>query len=81
MGEIKTNDLQEVKKPEMEGFTAIKPQEGTTVNDARDFCNDLFKSEFFILSFPWNICYESVFCLDFIDLVSNNLCKFVFLLV
>ena len=44
MGEIKTNDLQEVKKPEMEGFTAIKPQEGTTVNDARDFCNDLFKS-------------------------------------
>ena len=44
MGEIKTNDLQEVKKPVIEGFTAIKPQEGTTVNEARDFCNDLFKS-------------------------------------
>ena len=44
MGEIKMNDLQEVKSPAVEGFTAIKPQEGLTINDARNFCDDLFKS-------------------------------------
>ena len=35
MGEIKTNDLQEVKRPLAEGFTDIKPQEGTTPQDAK----------------------------------------------
>ena len=42
MGEIKTNDLQEVKRTITEGFTEIKPQKGTTVNEARDFCDSLF---------------------------------------
>lgn len=35
MGEIKTNDLQEVRQPSVEGFTDIKPQEGITPQDAR----------------------------------------------
>lgn len=36
MGEIKTNDLQEVKSPNADGFTNIKPETGMTVKEARD---------------------------------------------
>ena len=35
MGEIKTNDLQEVKKPERDNYLDIKPQDGTTPHEAR----------------------------------------------
>lgn len=35
MGEIKTNDLQEVKKPEKDNYLDIKPQDGTTPHEAR----------------------------------------------
>lgn len=35
MGEIKTNDLQEIKKPAVENYMDIKPQEGTTPKEAR----------------------------------------------
>ena len=36
MGEIKTNDLQEVKNPSTENYLDIKPQEGLTPIEARD---------------------------------------------
>ena len=44
MGEIKTNDLQEVKQPSVEGFTDINPQEGITPQDARAQWDDEFRN-------------------------------------
>ena len=37
MGEIKTNDLQEVKKPTLDGFRNILPLKNEKINDIRDF--------------------------------------------
>ena len=42
MGEIKTNDLQEVKSPNADGFTNIKPETGMTVKKARDIVEQDF---------------------------------------
>ena len=44
MGEIRTNDLQEVKSPAVEGFKEIKPVENTKVREAASFWNDSFDS-------------------------------------
>ena len=35
MGEIKTNDLEEIKSPTVENYMDIKPLEGTTPKEAR----------------------------------------------
>lgn len=43
MGEIKTNDLQEVKSPAIEGFREIKPQEGMTIRETQDIWNKTFE--------------------------------------
>ena len=37
MGEIKTNDLQEVKSSAMEGFRNIMPETGEKIKDVRDY--------------------------------------------
>ena len=44
MGEIRTNDLQEVKSPAVEGFHEIKPQEGMTANESKSYLDNEFES-------------------------------------
>ena len=44
MGEIKTNDLQEVKTPAAGGFSEIKPQEGMTPDEAREGWHKVYES-------------------------------------
>ena len=44
MGEIRTNDLQEVKTPAAGGFSEIKPQEGMTPDEARESLHNNFES-------------------------------------
>ena len=43
MGEIKTNDLQEIKKPAVDNYLDIKPKEGTTPQEARSSWDSEFK--------------------------------------
>lgn len=43
MGEIKSNDLQEVKKPAVENYLDIKPQEGLTPQEAKSNRDNEFK--------------------------------------
>ena len=43
MGEIKSNDLQEVKKPAVENYLDIKPQEGLTPQEAKANWDNEFK--------------------------------------
>ena len=43
MGEIKSNDLQEVKKPAVENYLDIKPQEGLTPQEAKSNWDNEFK--------------------------------------
>lgn len=43
MGEIKSNDLQEVKKPAVENYLDIKPQEGLTPREAKSNWDNEFK--------------------------------------
>ena len=43
MGEIKSNDLQEVKKPSVENYLDIKPQEGLTPREAKSNWDTEFK--------------------------------------
>ena len=43
MGEIKSNDLQEVIKPAVENFLDIKPQEGLTPQEAKANWDNEFK--------------------------------------
>lgn len=44
MKELKTPEINEVKKPELEGFKEIKPEKGTGVEEAKIFWNDEFKN-------------------------------------
>ena len=45
MGEIKTNDLQEVKKPATENYHNIKPETGITVHEARDSWDSIINNK------------------------------------
>lgn len=44
MPEIKKTDLQEIKKPNIENYRNIKPERGTTGNEARAYSDRKFKS-------------------------------------
>lgn len=46
MGEIKTNDLQEVKRPIAENYQTVKPEEGMTVHEARKTWDSVFDNEY-----------------------------------
>lgn len=45
MGEIKTNDLQEIKKTAAENYQNVKPEDGMTVPEARKTWDSVFKSD------------------------------------
>ena len=45
MGEIKTNDLQEVKKPAPENYQSIKPETSMSVQDARSTWDSLMENK------------------------------------
>ena len=43
MQEIQYSDLQEIKNPDLENYRNIKPEHGTTITEARDFFDNVFK--------------------------------------
>lgn len=43
MAEIKQQDLQEIKNPVFERFQSIIPEHGTTIGEARDYWDGVFK--------------------------------------
>lgn len=45
MGEIKTNDLQEVKKPEVDNYQSIKPETDMKVHEARNIWDSVFGND------------------------------------
>lgn len=44
MAEIKTNALQEIRPPQVEQFQTIQPEKGTTIEESRDFWNEVFNT-------------------------------------
>ena len=42
MAEIRTNDIQETRPPQVEQFQKIQPEKGTTIEESRDFWNEVF---------------------------------------
>ena len=45
MGEIKTNDLQEVKNPDIDNYQRIRPESGMKALDARNAWDSIFNNE------------------------------------
>ncbi len=44
MQELKNSDLQEMKNPDLENYRSIKPEQGTTVAEAKEFFDNEFKN-------------------------------------
>lgn len=44
MVEIRTNDIQETRPPQVEQFQKIQPEKGTTIEESRNFWNEVFNT-------------------------------------